>query len=340
MTSGSGTTVDKHVLKRRYAEERDKRLRPDGNRQYTRLDDQLGHELEDPYMPVVPRRPRTDHVTFAFIGGGFAGLLTGARLKEAGIGDVRIIDKAGDFGGTWYWNRYPGAQCDTASFVYMPLLEETGHMPTEKYAHGPEILEHCRRIGKQFSLYENALFHTEVTDLSGTRAAPAGSSAPTGATSSPPPTSAWAPARCTWPSCPASPASGRSGATPSTPAAGTTATPAATPTARPWTASPTSGSRSSAPAPPRSSASPTWPGRAGELYVFQRTPSSVDVRDNRPTDPDWFAEVATPGWQQRWLENFPANQSGALPGEDLVQDGWTDSPAACGSGSWPCRPTT
>ncbi len=69
-------------------------------------------------------------------------MLTGARLKEAGIDDVRIIEKAGDFGGTWYWNRYPGAQCDTASFVYMPLLEETGHMPTEKYAHGPEILEH------------------------------------------------------------------------------------------------------------------------------------------------------------------------------------------------------
>ena len=107
----------------------------------------------------------TDHVTVAFIGGGFAGLVTGARLKEAGVDDVRIIEKGGDFGGTWYWNRYPGAQCDTASFVYMPLLEETGHMPTEKYAHAPEILEHCQRIGKQFGLYDNALFHTEVTDL-------------------------------------------------------------------------------------------------------------------------------------------------------------------------------
>ena len=69
--------------------------------------------------------------------------------------------------------------------------------------------------------------------------------------------------------------------------------------------------------------------RAAELYVFQRTPSSVDVRDNRPTDPDWFAEIATPGWQQRWLENFAANQSGALPGEDLVQDGWTDLARQC-----------
>ena len=91
--------------------------------------------------------------------------MTGARLVEAGVDDVRIVEKGGDFGGTWYWNRYPGAQCDTASFVYMPLLEETGHMPTEKYAHAPEILEHCQRIGKQFGLYDGALFHTEVTDL-------------------------------------------------------------------------------------------------------------------------------------------------------------------------------
>ena len=86
-------------------------------------------------------------------------------LSEAGVTDVRIIEKGGDFGGTWYWNRYPGAQCDTASLVYMPLLEETGYMPSEKYAHAPEILEHCRRIGRQYGLYDNALFHTQVTSL-------------------------------------------------------------------------------------------------------------------------------------------------------------------------------
>ena len=121
--------------------------------------------LTDPYTERVEREPKRDHVTFAFIGGGFAGLVTGARLKEAGVGDVRIVEKGGDFGGTWYWNRYPGAQCDTASMIYLPLLEETGHMPTELYVHAPEILEHCRRIGKQFGLYENALFHTRVTGL-------------------------------------------------------------------------------------------------------------------------------------------------------------------------------
>ncbi len=157
--------IDKGALRRRYRAERDKRLRPDGNDQYLRVTGRLAHYLEDPYTPVTEREPKRDHVTVAFIGGGFAGLVTGARLKEAGVDDVRIVEKGGDVGGTWYWNRYPGAQCDTASFVYLPLLEETGHMPTEKYAHAPEILEHSRRIARQFGLYDNALFHTEVNDL-------------------------------------------------------------------------------------------------------------------------------------------------------------------------------
>jgi cyclohexanone monooxygenase len=164
-TRPDGIVIDKEALRRKYREERDKRLRPDGNDQYIRLAGQFGHYLDDPYTPWTEREPKTDHVTVAFIGGGFAGLVTGARLKEAGVDDVRILDKAGGFGGTWYWNRYPGAQCDTASFVYLPLLEETGYLPTEKYAHGPEILEHCQRIGKHFGLYDNALFHTEVRDL-------------------------------------------------------------------------------------------------------------------------------------------------------------------------------
>ncbi|MFT5927787.1 MAG: cation diffusion facilitator CzcD-associated flavoprotein CzcO, partial [Candidatus Azotimanducaceae bacterium] len=160
-----GIAVDKEALKKKYLEERDKRLRADGNGQYLELKGQLAHYLEDPYTPFEEREAITDHVTVAFIGGGFAGLVTGARLKEQGINDVRIIEKGGDFGGTWYWNRYPGAQCDTASFVYMPMLEETGHMPTEKYAHQPEILAQCQRIGNQYDLYDNALFHTEVKAL-------------------------------------------------------------------------------------------------------------------------------------------------------------------------------
>ncbi len=101
----------------------------------------------------------------ALIGGGMAGLIAGARLKEAGIDDVCIIEKGGDFGGTWYWNRYPGAQCDVESYIYLPLLEETGYVPTEKYAHAPEILEHCRRIASHFGLYDNACLSTEVTGV-------------------------------------------------------------------------------------------------------------------------------------------------------------------------------
>jgi cyclohexanone monooxygenase len=157
--------AEKAALRAKYLAERDKRLRDDGNEQYIEIKAHFPDYLEDPYTPVQDRDAVTDHVTFTFVGGGFAGLVTGARLKEQGVDSVRIVEKGGDFGGTWYWNRYPGAQCDTASFVYMPMLEETGHMPTEKYAHAPEILAHCQNIGRQYGLYEEALFHTEVTDL-------------------------------------------------------------------------------------------------------------------------------------------------------------------------------
>ena len=99
------------------------------------------------------------------IGGGFGGLLAGARLREAGVEDVRIIEKGGDFGGTWYWNRYPGAMCDVESYIYLPLLEELGYVPTEKYARAPEILAHSQAIGRKYDLYRGACFQTEVTEM-------------------------------------------------------------------------------------------------------------------------------------------------------------------------------
>src|SRR5947208_4625993 len=163
--ASQNASIDKERLRRKYLEERNKRLRADGNDQYLQVKGQLAHYLDDPYAPGTPRGRKTDHVTFAFIGGGFAGLATAARLSETGVKDVRIIEKGGDFGGTWYWNRYPGAQCDTASMVYMPLLEETGHMPSEKDPKAPEILADCQGIGRQYGLYEHALFHTEVVSL-------------------------------------------------------------------------------------------------------------------------------------------------------------------------------
>ncbi len=315
---------DKEKLRQKYLEERNKRLRADGNDQYVQVKDQLAHYLDDPYTPVAPREPRTDHVTFAFIGGGFAGLATSARLSEAGVTDVRIIEKGGDFGGTWYWNRYPGAQCDTASLVYMPLLEETGHMPSEKYAHAPEILAHCRRIGKQYGLYDNALFHTEVTGLE------------------------WDEARSRWVIH-----TNRGDAftaqfiglgtgplhVPKLPGiAGIEAFKGHSFHTSRWDYGYTGGDPSGAPMERLADKRvgiigtgatsvqcvPHLARAARELYVFQRTPSSVDVRANAPIDPDWFSTIATSGWQQRWLENFTANQAGGNATEDLVQDGWTD----------------
>lgn len=317
-------TIDKAALRQKYLEERDKRLRADGNEQYLQVTGRLAHYLQDPYTPLTPRAALTDHVTFAFVGGGFAGLVTGARLVEAGIADVRIIEKGGDFGGTWYWNRYPGAQCDTASMVYMPLLEETGHMPTEKYAHAPEILEQCQRIGRKYRLYDHALFHTEVTALE------------------------WDDHRSVWmirtnrgdaftaqfigmgtgplhvPKLPGIPGiesfKGHSFHTSR------------------WDYDYTGGDpkgglmeklahKRVAIIGTGATAVQCVPHLAracGQLFVFQRTPSSVDVRANAPIDKSWFESIATPGWQQRWLENFTDNQTGGNAKEDLVQDGWTD----------------
>src|SRR5690554_604645 len=122
---------DPDALRRKYREERDKRIRPDGNDQYVEVTGALAHFVDDPYVePGFMRAPRTDAVEVLVVGGGFGGLLAAARLCEAGIDDLRIVETAGDFGGTWYWNRYPGAQCDVESYIYMPLLEELGYVPT------------------------------------------------------------------------------------------------------------------------------------------------------------------------------------------------------------------
>lgn len=316
--------IAKDALRRRYAEERDKRLRADGNDQYIEIKDQLSHYLEDPYVPFSERDPVEDHVTVAYIGGGFSGLVAGARLVEKGITDVRILEKGGDFGGTWYWNRYPGAQCDTAAMVYMPLLEETGHMPTEKYAHAPEILEQCQRIGRKYNLYENALFHTQVKELR------------------------WDEAQKVWR------ITTDRGDDFTANFVGMGTGPLHVPklpgisgiesfkghsfhTSR-WDYDYTGGTPEGAPLEKLADKRVAIIGTGAtavqcvphlaktckELYVCQRTPSSVDVRDNHDIDPKWFHNIATPGWQMRWIENFTANQTGQPAEEDLVADGWTD----------------
>ncbi len=123
----------------RYADERVRRIRPDGMQQFAYLDPSV-----DPAAPPVAREPIDDRVDVVVIVTGIAGLVVGARLRQAGLGRIRLVDRAGGVGGTWYWNRYPGAQCDIESYVYMPLLDELGVVPTEKYAHQPEIERHLR----------------------------------------------------------------------------------------------------------------------------------------------------------------------------------------------------
>ena len=316
-------TIDREALRARYRAERDKRLRPDGNAQYIEPTGRFAHFLDDPYVERVEREPLHDEVTVAIIGGGFAGLVTGARLVEAGVTDVRIIEGGGDVGGAWYWNRYPGAMCDTAAMVYLPLLEETGHVPTMKYVFAPEIYGHARRIATTFGLYDNALFSTAVTSLD------------------------WDEESSRWiistdrgdrirarfvsmglgplhrPKLPGIPGIDSFGGH-------------CFHTSR-WDYAYTGGSYEGAPMTELADKRvgiigtgatavqciPSLGRDAKELFVFQRTPSSIDVRNNQPIDREWV-ESFEPGWQQRWLMNFVTLQTGGFADEDLVMDGWTD----------------
>ena len=157
---------DPDALREKYRRERDKRLRPDGNDQYREITGALAGYLDDPHVePGFTRAALAEETEVAIIGGGFSGLLAAVRLVEAGIEDVRLIETGGDFGGTWYWNRYPGVQCDIESYIYLPLLEELGYVPKEKYSHGPEIWAHAQAIGRHYGLYEKALFQTQLVGM-------------------------------------------------------------------------------------------------------------------------------------------------------------------------------
>ncbi|MFN7056728.1 flavin-containing monooxygenase [Hyphomonas sp.] len=313
---------DPEALRARYRAERDRRLRADGNEQYLNIAGQFAHYLEDPYTERVARAPVTDHVEVAVIGGGFGGLLAAARLRKAGFSDIRMIEKGGDFGGTWYWNRYPGAACDIESYIYLPLLEETGYMPREKYSKAPEILEHSARIARHFGLYENALLGTGITGME------------------------WDEAARRWtiltdrddrftaqfvimsngplnrPKLPGIPGvesyKGHSFHTSR------------------WDYQYTGGTSAGGldklsdkvvgiigTGATAVQCVPHLAEGAKHLYVFQRTPSSIDVRGDRPTDEDW-ARSLEPGWQRRRMENFNTLVSGGYEPEDLVNDGWTD----------------
>ena len=313
---------DPDALRAKYRAERDKRLRPEGNDQYRRIEGALAHYAEDPYGDVTPRAPRGDFTEILIIGGGFGGLVTAARLKEAGFTDLRLLEHGGDFGGTWYWNRYPGAACDTEAPIYLPLCEEVGYVPSHKFAYQPEILEHARRLGRHYDLYDGALFHTAVTDLRWNENA-----------------QEWVVSTNRGDALRARFVIMSNGPlnTPKLPGVpGIERFKGHTFHTSRWDYAYTGGSAEgglSGLADKRVAiigtgatavqCIPHLGASAEALYVYQRTPSSIDVRNNRPTDPAWAASLQ-PGWQKERMENFNILTSGGIVEQDLVMDGWTE----------------
>lgn len=317
--------TDHAALRAKYLLERDKRLRGEGQKQYLEAEGEFEEYYEaDPYTPVVPRPPISQDIDVVVLGGGLSGLITAARLKQAGVAGFRVIELGGDFGGAWYWNRYPGIQCDTDCYCYLPMLEEVGYIPKQKYSFGDEVFEHCQRIGKHFGLYDHAIFSTLIRSMEWDE-----------------PTKRWRigtnrgddirarfVVMCQGPfNRPKLP-----GIPGITDFRGHTFH-----TAR-WDYAYTGGDMSGGldkladkrVAVIGTGASgiqvvPHLARSARHLYVFQRTPSYIDERGNVPTDPEWV-KTLEPGWQKERQRNFHTAAFEAFaPGQpDLVCDGWTE----------------
>ena len=314
---------DPDALRDKYRVERDKRLREDANDQYNEIKGEFSNFIEDPYITMdIDREPLTDEVEVAIIGGGFGGLIAGARLSELGFEDIRIIEKGGDFGGTWYWNRYPGAACDTEAYIYLPLLEELDYVPSQKYAHAPEILSHSKNIAEKYGLYENACLQTEVTGMQWDALA-----------------SRWVIQTNRQDRFKAKFVIMSNGPLhrPKLPGIeGINSFNGHTFHTSRWDYEYTGGDSNGALEGLRDKrvaiigtgatavqCTPHVGEAAKQLYVFQRTPSSIDVRANRKTDPEWAASLK-PGWQKERMDNFNILCSGGVVEEDLVKDGWTE----------------
>jgi cyclohexanone monooxygenase len=314
---------DPDALREKYRQERDRRLRPDANAQYVEAAGDFKHYVDDPYVePGFTRAPLAEPIDVLVVGGGFGGLLAAARLREAGVQDIRILEKGGDFGGTWYWNRYPGAQCDIESYIYLPLLEETGYIPKEKYSFAAEIREHAHRIGETFDLYKAALFQTELTELRWMEEEGRWLATTTRGDALRARYVVMSNGPLNRPKLPGIPGI-------------ETFKGHAFHTSR-WDYGYTGGDSTGGlekladkrvaiigTGATAIQCVPHLGRHAKQLYVFQRTPSSVDVRGNKPTDPAWAASL-TPGWQRRRMRNFNTLVSGGHQDEDLVSDGWTD----------------
>ena len=320
-------TFDPDAVHAKYLAERDKRLVP-GRSELRDLahDERLAGYRTDPFTARIERAPVTDDPDVVIIGGGIAGLMAGAHLRKAGVQRIRIVDLAGGVGGTWYWNRYPGVMCDVESYQYLPMLEELDYVPTRKYAYGEEIRGHLQAVAERFELVSDALFHTGVTRA------------------------VWHDDVNRWTvhtdrgdelSCryyvlavgilnlmklPAIPGmddyAGRAFHTARWDYAYTGGAPGAPLTSL--------GDRTVALVGTGASglqALPPLAAAAKHVYVFQRTPSAIGVRGNRPTDPS-FAEHLTPGWQKARMDNFQSIMLGRPVDADLTDDGWTHHYAA------------
>ena len=334
MTETCGPTdtpadIDIDALREKYAQERAKRLRPEGADQYLELEGEFAEFYEvDPYTTVTARDPIVENAEVVILGGGFAGLLAGAYLKKAGVQGIRVIEMAGDFGGVWYWNRFPGIQCDNDAYCYIPMLEELGFMPSKKFADGAEIFQHCRNMGKHFGLYDGALFSTQVRELHWDDSAKRWRISTDRGDQIAARFVVMAQGSYNRPKLPGIP-----GIKEFRDAGGHVFHSAR------WDYDYTGGDADGGLeklADKRVALVGTGAtgiqlvphlGRdAKELFVFQRTPSSVDERANTPTDPDWAAALQ-PGWQEERKRNFH-NWSpfvGVVFGEpDLVCDFWTE----------------
>ncbi|MCH5677953.1 flavin-containing monooxygenase [Streptomyces gilvus] len=315
-----GVEFDREAIVAKNAQEREKRFRADGNTQYVHLDEH-SEWMTDPHTPRADREAVTRDVDVVILGAGFGAMLSAARLREAGVGDILLIDKGGDFGGTWYWNRYPGVACDVESYTYLPLLEETGYMPSEKYAHGDEIYAYSRLIARRFGLYQRALLQTLVEAFR------------------------WDDAISRWrvetdredaitaKFIVVCPGHYRSPKLPGIPGVDDYAG-RAFHTSR-WDYAYTGGDSNGnldkladkvvgiiGTGATAVQVVPHLGKAAKEVFVFQRTPSTVDVRNDHPTDEVWF-NTLEPGWQKRRMENFNRIAWGQPQDEDLVNDSWT-----------------
>ena len=319
------TTIDfdPDALRTRYKAERDKRIRSDGNEQYLEATGTFSHfSIDNRGGKIIERDPLSNEVDVVVIGGGFGGLIAGARLKNAGIDDVLLIEKGADFGGTWYWNQYPGARCDVESYIYLPLLEEVDKIPSEKYASATEIQEHARAIANRFDLDKDVCFQTEVKSIQWNAN-----------------TSRWIVVTDRGDAIKARFVVMASGPLHKLKLPGIegidTFAGHVFHTSR-WDYDYTGGSPNddlTGLADKRVALIGTGAtaiqcvshlGKASKhLYVFQRTPSSVDFRGNRPTDSEWAGSLE-PGWHKERMENFNNLVSGIPQEVDLVDDCWTD----------------